>query len=351
MQGNPRVHREPVRWSSSQMQRHLSTRTVDGTPQRSPSLFNINGSNHEFASTATDLSSSFQRPAHRPDPIMDDINSLTLQAAMPQSQPQLQSSPNPSLVDRFEHNLNISPRSYSYPTSNGVPEEVLPCEIAQNQSEQFLTTHILNTRPAFERNWDTESQSLNIFDSQPLNFYENVASTPTDFNPQSASAYSDMPMQTWSEQASSTFIAQTGGFENVCGPSGFQSDVQFQQPQYPMNNDLLLDFPVPPGHTKPPSIIVTPEDDQIMLNANHNPDFVLTAEIYNTNPISSQRNAYQPSLDLSTLSSSGASEGLISPVDAPGLTNDKYTDDNWDTHSTTHSTSHSLWSGLGNMDI
>jgi len=207
----------------------------------------------------------------------------------------------------------------------------------------FITTHALTTPVAFGRNWNQDTQLFNTFNTDALNLYNNVGSAPTNPSLPPCPGYSQVPLQTWSEQGPSTSMALTDDFNNGYSNPNFQLNAQFQQPQFHMNNDPSLDFALQTRPTKAPSIIITIlEDSQSMLNANQEAGFVLASGDFNMDPITSHGNTYQHSLDWSTLSSSGASESLTSPAEAPNLVGEKL-GEGWDNQS--------LWLGLDNMQM
>ena len=318
---NPRVHHEPrMRRPNSLMQRQLPARTADDHAVEIQRHFRNTRSDRGLHITATNSNASFQRQALRGQHTMEGINNFDVQHERSPSRPQYINSPTPSLSGQFTSRMQISDQSHVFQGSSDFGEELAHSGIQQDHQGMSVAmrTAPLRTSTAFQRSWDPQNQATNPLNQQNLDSYDNIGFTQTDASFQPNYDYSNMPVPT----------AQTGGFSNGYVPPGFQTDTQ--NTTYLMNDGTWLEGPV-----------ITLNNGSV-IDADQDDDLTFALNTLHSDQILSQQNN-PPNLDYSNLSSSGASESLLSPVDAPNLFNDNKHGDEWE--------SASLMYGINNMGI
>lgn len=317
------VYPQPsTRRSNSPMQRQLSTRTADDHAVEIQGQFGITSSDRRLRTAASNSNVSFQRPALWGQHTMEGISNFDVQHGRAPSQTQHINSPTASLSGHFTHTIQISDQSHVFQSSSDFGEELARSAIQQDHPGMSVTMHAvpLCTSTAFYRSLDTHNQSTNPLNLQTLNPYDNIGVTQQEAASfQSNYDYSNMRVPICSGQGASTSTAQKEGFSNGYAPPGFQTDTQ--DTHYLMNDGYAANGP-----------IITLNDED-MLHAGQDADFTFALSTLDSDPILPQQNNL-PYLDYSTLSSSGASESLVSLVDAPNAFTDKYGED-WDNASLT----------------
>jgi hypothetical protein len=334
-----RVYGEPrIRRSNSPMQSQLSAKTANNHTDELLGQFRSTSSNHGNGFTATNSNASFQWSALRGQQTMEVMSNVSGQHRMLRSHSQHTNSPTPSLVGQFADNMQISDQLRLFPSSSDIGEDVPGLPMQQDHLGMYMTTNTvpIPTSVALHRNWDLQNQSTNSFNPQSFNAYENLGCTPTEVSFQPENNGSDMSVP-WSRQGPETSMAQADGFSSGLAHPGFQSDTQ--DTHYLVNHGSSLRFPIPPSAAKHPMITL---NDGTMLHTGEDADLIFAPNTFNSDPIPSQRSSI-PYLYYSTLSSSGASDSIVSPVDAPNPFSDKFGED--------LDGSSSFFNGFNNMEV
>jgi hypothetical protein len=160
------------------------------------------------------------------------------------------------------------------------------------------------------------------FNVQAPNTYGNPQHTPIGNNIQSDYSGLGLSLPTWSEQTFPTTTNQIDDFNGGYGPLGLQPNALITR--YIANDGSMPNFPVPSSADQP----------TLMLNDKpmQNPDFPFAIdELALEQFMSNTSSAPQLEYNTSTMSSSGASDSVLSMADAQAQnsSNGKCLDD-WD---------------------
>jgi hypothetical protein len=336
---NPRNHHMArIRRPNSLMQRQLSERTADDHAVEIQGQFGITRSDCGPGIRATNSNASFQRLALQCQDIMEGINNFDLQHERSPSQAQHINSPAPSLSGHFTRTMQISDQTHIFQSSSDFGEDLAHSAIQQDHQGITVTmdTVPLRTSTALHRSLDPRNQPTNLVTTQTPDPYDSIGLTQTDSNFQPNYGYSKPRVPLYSGQGALTPTAQTKGFSNSYAPPGFHTETQ--DSGYLMDDTTWLSFTIPPNAAKGPIITL---NDGSMLQADQDDDLTFDLNTFNSDPTLPQQNNI-PNLDYSNMSSSGASESLLSPVDASNLFTDRHREE-WD--------SASLRYGFNNMGI
>jgi len=317
---NPRIHHVArMRRPNSLMQRQLSERTTDDHAIEIQGQFGITRSNCAPGITPANPNASFQLPALQGQDIMEGINNFDVQHEVSPSQVQHINSPAPSLSGHFARTMQISDQSPVFQSSSDFGEDLAHSAIQQDHQAVTVTmsTIPLRTSTALHRSLDPQNQPMNLVNTQTPDPYDTIGLTQTDASFQRNYGYSKMRMPMYSGQGASTFITQTKGFSNGYAPPEFRTEAQ--DSRYLMDDATWLSFHIPPDTAKGPIITL---NNGSMPQADQDGDLTFDLNTFNSDPILLQQNDI-PNLDYSNMSSSGASESLLSPVDASNLFADR----------------------------
>ncbi len=317
------VHRKTsMRGSVSTMQRQLSARSADDSAGKPLGPLNTASSNHRIGSTVINSNAFFQNPALQARLTVDQMDDFNVQHGVLQSYPHRTNSPTPSLIDRFGHNMQISNQSNLPQTCSEIGEETMDPAVLRERHGMYVTnTAPLPTSAAFVVNLDPEKQPMMPFNPRSINPYVNLEHTETGVIFQPGYNGTGMEVPAWSGQGSSSPAGQINFLNGTYAPLGFQFNNQNNH--YPVNDSSSPNFPVTPSTTKQPMLML---NDGTMLNTSHGANFNYAPNTRKIDPVLSQQESL-PRLEYSTMSSSGASESIISPVDDPNPYSNNFGDD------------------------
>jgi len=305
-----RVYREPcMRRSTSPMPNQLSARTVDEPAHKLQGQFSITSSNHGMGFTTTASNAPFRRPQHAREGLSNFNGQL-------QSHTHHTNSPTSSLPHHFANSMQISNQSHPFQICSDIEKEVQTPAIQPDHLGIFATTNTapLDASATLVEDWRPEDHSMMAFNTHTLNPYGNLGDTQPEISFQAGYIGSDMGVPAWSGHDRSTSIARTSGFNSDYAPPGFQSGTQ--DTHCLTNNATSPSFLVLPGDATRPMITLS------------GADFAFTPNTFSSDQILSQPNSL-PNLVHGNFSSSGASESVVSPVEAPNTFNDNFRED-WD---------------------